>query len=295
MPYPSLTFANLLESATRTELEQFVSLLQGYLSEQHKDDGSHSAVTADSVDVSGDATVGGDLDVDGTVTADADGSPVQIGATGSGPGIDIDNETAGTSHWRLFADYDSANPRLAFKDVSQVSDNAFADIVRTASGVTPAYVLRPHASTIDLSLGTDSAGQRLAGVAANVYRGGETGTWTPGLAFGGATTGITYSTQAGTYTRLCDLVVIELRIVLTSKGSATGTASITGLPFTALGNPSAVIDFGSGSSGLASTPYAAVATTTLFPLHISGGTRTQLTDANFTGTDDFRLGLLYRV
>lgn len=59
------------------------------------------------------------------------------------------------------------------------------------------------------------------------------GTWTPVLNFGGATTGITYGTQIGRYVRIGNRVSVYLRIVLTSKGSATGAATITGLPFAA--------------------------------------------------------------
>jgi hypothetical protein len=55
--------------------------------------------------------------------------------------------------------------------------------------------------------------------------------WTPAVTFGGASTGITYSTQTGTYARVGNMVYIECLIVLTSKGSATGAAQITGLPF----------------------------------------------------------------
>jgi hypothetical protein len=55
--------------------------------------------------------------------------------------------------------------------------------------------------------------------------------WTPTVTFGGASTGITYSTQTGTYARVGNMVYIECLIVLTSKGSATGAAQIAGLPF----------------------------------------------------------------
>lgn len=60
----------------------------------------------------------------------------------------------------------------------------------------------------------------------------EEGTWTPALAFGGASTGITYNAQAGTYTRIGRLVHCFARLSLSNKGSATGSATITGLPFT---------------------------------------------------------------
>lgn len=60
----------------------------------------------------------------------------------------------------------------------------------------------------------------------------ETGSWTPVLRFGGASTGITYATQEGYYTRIGNRVFIYGNILLSSKGSATGQADITGLPFT---------------------------------------------------------------
>jgi hypothetical protein len=53
------------------------------------------------------------------------------------------------------------------------------------------------------------------------------------LLFGGANTGMTYSAQTGLYTKIGNAVVFSIRIVLTAKGSSTGNASISGLPFTA--------------------------------------------------------------
>jgi len=58
--------------------------------------------------------------------------------------------------------------------------------------------------------------------------------WTPVLKFGGGTMGITYTTQVGTYTRINNLVLFVANIVLSSKGSSTGTAVITGLPLTSI-------------------------------------------------------------
>ncbi len=61
----------------------------------------------------------------------------------------------------------------------------------------------------------------------------EEGTFSPNLLFGGANTGMTYSAQTGLYTKIGNAVVFSIRIVLTAKGSSTGNASISGLPFTA--------------------------------------------------------------
>lgn len=59
----------------------------------------------------------------------------------------------------------------------------------------------------------------------------EEGSFTPALKFGGNTTGITYVTQSGRYTKIGRLVTVEIFLHLSSKGSATGTATVTGLPF----------------------------------------------------------------
>lgn len=59
----------------------------------------------------------------------------------------------------------------------------------------------------------------------------EEGTFAPGITFGNAAVGITYATQEGKYTKVGNVVSATLRVVLTNKGSSTGSAKITGLPF----------------------------------------------------------------
>lgn len=57
------------------------------------------------------------------------------------------------------------------------------------------------------------------------------GSFTPSLEFGGSSTGITYTTQSGNYSRTGNLIVLNIFLNLSSKGSETGNATITGLPF----------------------------------------------------------------
>ena len=59
----------------------------------------------------------------------------------------------------------------------------------------------------------------------------EEGDWTPVLSFGGGTTGISYSNRDGSYVRIGRQVTLNWTIQLSSKGSSTGSAIITGLPF----------------------------------------------------------------
>lgn len=60
---------------------------------------------------------------------------------------------------------------------------------------------------------------------------GLTKTFTPVLSFGGASVGITYGAQAGKYWLIGPIVFFDITIILTSKGSSTGTAAVS-LPFT---------------------------------------------------------------
>ena len=59
----------------------------------------------------------------------------------------------------------------------------------------------------------------------------EEGLWTPDLTFGDSNTGITYTSRAGTYTKVGRHVTVNFQITLSDKGSQSGTANIAGLPF----------------------------------------------------------------
>jgi hypothetical protein len=65
------------------------------------------------------------------------------------------------------------------------------------------------------------------------------GAFTPVVTFGGASVGITYTTNAGMYTKIGNIVHISGYILLSSKGSSTGTALIEGLPFVCANAPGA--------------------------------------------------------
>src|SRR6185369_6734530 len=82
----------------------------------------------------------------------------------------------------------------------------------------------------------------------------EEGTWTPVIKFGGATTGIIYGAATlGRYTKIGRLVTASCICTLTNKGSATGSATLEGLPFAAANDSiySAVtVGFASGFSGV---------------------------------------------
>lgn len=54
--------------------------------------------------------------------------------------------------------------------------------------------------------------------------------FTPTLAFGGGSTGMTFAFRAGSYTQLGNIVFFAFDLLLSAKGSSTGSATIGGLP-----------------------------------------------------------------
>lgn len=117
------------------------------------------------------------------------------------------------------------------------------------------------------------------------------GTFTPVLNFGGATTGITYTTQQATYYRLDNVCFFTIYILLSSKGSASGNATITGLPFTAASTPNVykniceleTVTAAGATMFIASIPNSGT-TISLQSLVASTGTGANLTDTNFSNT-----------
>jgi hypothetical protein len=123
------------------------------------------------------------------------------------------------------------------------------------------------------------------------------GTFTPALAFGGGTTGITYTSQSGTYTRIGRLVHVEILLLLSAKGSSTGSATITGLPLTIANTAPASIQISGMTAGVGDTLVQTLFSgggTTMALQDISSGNAASLTDVDFTNTSLLRICGVYR-
>lgn len=119
-----------------------------------------------------------------------------------------------------------------------------------------------------------------------------TTTWTPVLAFGGSSTGITYGGQTGSYMRIGNLVYFTCNVTLTNKGSATGSATITGLPITvatggAVSNRLVTVAF----TGTISTRVAG--TSIILEGLASAGTLTVLNETAFSNTSQLIISGTY--
>jgi hypothetical protein len=119
--------------------------------------------------------------------------------------------------------------------------------------------------------------------------------FTPAVAFGGGTTGITYTLQVGRYVVNGNVVTFTINIVLSSKGSSTGAATITGLPVAAANVANVAPTFAVYPNGMAVTvtqlPIGLVLpnATTLQLFMVATGSVAALDNTNFSGTDQIRI------
>lgn len=125
------------------------------------------------------------------------------------------------------------------------------------------------------------------------------GDWTPTVTFGGGSTGITYTSNVGKYVRIGRLVALSGLLQLSNKGSSTGSAVISGLPFT-IGDTtfgffsSSKVSYNAFTAGVQEVGLQSVLnTTTMIPVKSVTGTNTQMTDADFTNTSTLVMYLNY--
>ena len=128
----------------------------------------------------------------------------------------------------------------------------------------------------------------------------EEGTWTPGISFGGGVTGITYTYQSALYTKIGRQVSISGFITLSSKGTDTGAALITGLPFTVKNDIGAYAPCGLRFNGIsfADRPQAYPnpnTTTIILEEILNNGTMTTLNDTNFANNSAIMFSVTYFV
>jgi len=142
---------------------------------------------------------------------------------------------------------------------------------------------------------------QVASAGANTLDDYEEGTWTPSVAFGGASVGVVLSAvNGGTYTKIGRQVTLNGLFVISNKGTSTGAATITGLPFTIGGGPqfyAAASSFTENISFvnvLQSRGNEATTTIQLFEVTVAG-VLTAITDADFANNSNINLSLTYFV
>jgi hypothetical protein len=171
------------------------------------------------------------------------------------------------------------------------------------NGTTALGLASTGAATFSSTVATNGIifpGTQVPSADANTLDDYEEGTWTMGISFGGASVGVTYGGSTGTYTKIGRQVTVNGYLLLSNKGSSTGTAKITGLPFTTLNFQSALstcalwlnaVTFANQHQGVLqinSTNIELWETT-------EAGVATVLNDANFANNSEVIVNLTYFV
>jgi len=178
---------------------------------------------------------------------------------------------------------DSANNRVGIKQASPSHPFQIGttDLILDATGnvgigVTPAGT----GGCLQLKSGITFPATQVASSDANTLDDYEEGTFTPTLTFGGASVGVVYVNRIGIYTKVGRIVHFSGRIDLSSKGSSTGDALITGLPF--IGNTGAAsVGYQNLTAPSDKQLMLTIDGTVLFPRYASGTTTVQSTDSDF--------------
>ena len=221
-----------------------------------------------------DVTIKNDADADvitvptGTQNVKIAG-PTTIEATGSQTGLTVEGGTLSLASIQLDGG-DNANDNSSIQSKYNIhfkADSGEAIAGRTlnfAVGATQGMSIDSSGdvtvSTGNLVIGTSGKGIDFSATAdgttmsSELFDDYEEGTFTPAYTFGGSTTGITYNAngQLGRYTKIGRVVICDIYIGLSSKGSQAGNVRITGLPFTSVAhglNTSAIVNIGSYTGG----------------------------------------------
>lgn len=119
--------------------------------------------------------------------------------------------------------------------------------------------------------------------------------WTPVLNINAVTTGITYSGQGASCTRVGNRTACAVDIILSSKGAQVGAVTITGLPWAANAGFTQEFAFGNSNSSFTGTMYGRIApsASTIQLIINNAGAAAAAADTNLTNTSILRSTFTY--
>ena len=125
----------------------------------------------------------------------------------------------------------------------------------------------------------------------------ETGTWTPQIQFSGTiSSGATYSSQVGYYTKIGNTVQVQCLLTWTAKGSGTGNFGITGFPFATGGYCGMSFSpTGLSYTGIPTAQLDSGSVNCFFYQMNTSGTKSNLTNTGVGATGEIIMNAVYHV
>jgi hypothetical protein len=273
--------------------------------------GALSLLTGDKNTFLGFQSCADDAAAAGTLALGADAvSTIATGATSgdNGPGIAIGSAAYPVGFRGDATIYPGAFGRVKWNGTQYMlplqADGATSIAVTsggtgtTTSTGTGSVVLSNTPTLVTPALGAATATSINFGQdALNYY---DEGTFTPTLKFDGGITGITYTTQQGDYIRVGNLVTFTIHILLSNKGSDTGSSTIT-LPFAVGGSTGIQYNCAMTTGNLTYTAdyltgYYAEGGSVLYPTNCTSGTGSAfIADTAFANTTNLIITGTYSV
>jgi hypothetical protein len=152
----------------------------------------------------------------------------RIDASNEGGQVSYCRSSDNTTAWYQDVFGNTANPIFRTVDVTNSAVRTNIDSSGNFTINSGNLVIGTSGKGIDFSATANSSGTMTSEILTDY----EEGTWVPTITFGGGNTGMTYASRVGRYIRVGSIVHVTAQISLGSKGTSTGSAALTGLPFT---------------------------------------------------------------
>jgi hypothetical protein len=282
MPFPGETFLDRIRSTLGTvsaEFEHLYAQLEGYLRTEHKDDGSHGDLTADSVTVAG--------DVSGEAASFSDDGPHTFGditlhGNATAPYVQLGSDA--NDGWRIVKEaqtgIDTSGNALKVYDRDVDPSLPVVQLSHYTSGGY--FYLRPYTGSGGLALGhkDGNSSDRIKYLAVQdgifeVGRGTAAGYWTSytptWAAIGGTQPAIGDGTLTGEYSRVGSTVLYRITLVAGSTttfgsgGSWTFSLPVTSVSYDAITPLATVNTLDTSTSTFAPGIATAQSTSTILP------------------------------
>jgi hypothetical protein len=206
-------------------------------------------------------------------------------------GVSIDTIVGSVRDVQYYAVPDSGTGTSAHTFYVRNGSTADSRVLRISQDGT--LTLR-DGDTSATGVGITFPATQISSANANTLDDYEEGTFTPTLNFSGSSTGITYGSQIGRYTKIGNMVSVFCSIGLTNKGSAAGTVGIAGIPFTCVSSGNAISGIYGTLTSISSQLIPYVSGTNITVEQINTGTQSGLLNTQVTNTSSFYFSMTYQ-